>query len=263
MPVTLIFGPSASYNLLSVALPGLFCYAMYRVARLWLPSQTGAIAAGAFFGLSSMLVWRSWYHLNLALGELFLPIALEAAVRLTRRPGWRQAVILGVVLAAAVLTDQEIAVLVIIVAVLTLAAWLARPPVVARPSWRPPGWPRWSPWCWPARSSSPSPAGSRSGGIAPRRAACRPPTGTTPARCRTCSRPSPRIAQLRAGQPRVHLPRPAHRRGPDVRPGAHRARGGRAGCVLAPGERLAAGAAAGSPVPRWRSARCCGSAATC
>ena len=125
-PVTLIFGPSASYNLLSIALPGLLCYATYRVARLWLRSQPGAIAAGAFFGLSSMLVWRSWYHLNLALGELFIPIALEAAVRLTRRPGWRQAVILGVVLGAAVLTDQEMAVLVIIVAVLTLAPWLLR-----------------------------------------------------------------------------------------------------------------------------------------
>jgi hypothetical protein len=128
-PVTMIFGPSASYNLLSIAMPGLLCYATYRVARLWLPSQPGAIAAGAFFGLSSMLVWRSWYHLNLAAGELFIPIALEAAVRLTRRPGWRQAVILGVVLAAAVLTDQEIAVLVILVTVLALAAWLLRRPV--------------------------------------------------------------------------------------------------------------------------------------
>jgi hypothetical protein len=125
-PVTLIFGPSASYNLLSIALPGLLCYATYRVARLWLPSQPGAIAAGAFFGLSSLLVWRSWYHLNLAAGELFIPIALEAAVRLTRRPGWRQAVILGVVLGAAVLTDQEMAVLVVFVAVLALIPWLIR-----------------------------------------------------------------------------------------------------------------------------------------
>ena len=128
-PVTMIFGPSASYNFLSIIMPGLLCYAAYRVARLWLPSQAGAIAAGAFFGLSSMLVWRSWYHLNLAAGELFIPIALEAAVRLTRRPGWRQAVILGVVLAAAVLTDQEIAVLVILVTVLALATWLLRRPV--------------------------------------------------------------------------------------------------------------------------------------
>ena len=87
MPVTLAFGPSASYNLLSIVLPGLLCYAMYRAAPLWLRTQTGAIAAGAFFGLSSMLTWQAWYQLNLAAGALFLPLALEAAVRLRRHPG--------------------------------------------------------------------------------------------------------------------------------------------------------------------------------
>ena len=56
LPVTLLFGPSASYNLLSILMPGLMCYAAYRVARLWLPTQTGAVFAGAFFGLSS--IWR-------------------------------------------------------------------------------------------------------------------------------------------------------------------------------------------------------------
>ena len=128
MPVTLAFGPSASYNLLSVLMPGLMCYAMYRVGRLWLPSQAGAIAAGAFFGLSSMMAWRSWYHLNLAAGILFLPLALEAAVRLTRRPGWRRAVILGLVVAAALLTDQEMAVLVVMLTAAAVAPWLLRRP---------------------------------------------------------------------------------------------------------------------------------------
>ena len=33
-PVTLAFGPAVSYNLLSAIMPGLLCYAMYRVARL-------------------------------------------------------------------------------------------------------------------------------------------------------------------------------------------------------------------------------------
>jgi hypothetical protein len=123
-PVTLAFGPAVSYNVLSVVLPGLFCYAMYRAARLWLRTQAGAIAAGGFFGLSSMLTWQAWYQLNLAAGVLFLPLALEAAVRLRRRPGPRQAVILGLVLAAALLTDQESAVLVVILVVLVLVPWL-------------------------------------------------------------------------------------------------------------------------------------------
>jgi hypothetical protein len=131
-PVTLAFGPSLTYNLLSILGPGLLCYVMYRAARLWLPTHLGAIAAGGFFGLSAILTWRSWYEVNLALGALFLPMALEAAVRLRRQPGRRRAIILGAVLGAAVLTDQESAVLATIVAALVLAPWLAWHPSVAR-----------------------------------------------------------------------------------------------------------------------------------
>jgi hypothetical protein len=126
-PVTLVFGPSASYNLLSVLCPGLLCYLMYRAARLWLRTQFGAIAAGAFFGLSPVLAWRSWYELNLALGALFLPLALEAAVRLRRGGRPRAAVALGAILGAALLTDQESAVLAIILAGLVVLS--------SRPAW--------------------------------------------------------------------------------------------------------------------------------
>ena len=132
-PVTLTFGPSASYNLLSIACPGLLCYAMYRAARLWLPTGFGAIAAGAFFGLSSNLTWRSWYQLNLALGALFLPLTLAAAVRLRRAPGRRPAAILGAILGAALLTDQESAVLAAILAGLILVPWLVRPAWLGHP----------------------------------------------------------------------------------------------------------------------------------
>ncbi len=132
IPITVTLGPSVSYNLLTALLPGLLCYATYRVARLWLPSQVGAIAAGAFFGLSSMMSWRSFYHLNLAAGVLFFPLALEAAVRFRRRPGWRQALILGLVVGAGLLTDQEMGVLALIVAVLALLPWLLRRPTIAK-----------------------------------------------------------------------------------------------------------------------------------
>lgn len=127
-PVTLVFGPSASYNLLSIVCPGLLCYVMYRAARLWLPTGPGAIAAGAFFGLSSSLAWRSWNEVNLALGAMFLPMVLEAGVRLRRTRGRRQAVILGLVLGTAMLTDQESAVLAVILAGLVLVPWLLRQP---------------------------------------------------------------------------------------------------------------------------------------
>jgi hypothetical protein len=135
-PLTLAFGPSFSYNLMVTLLPGLLCYAMYRAARLWLRSATGAVAAGAFFGLSCMLTQQTWYHLNIALGALFLPIALEASVRLRRSaeagPWRRQAVILGLVMGAAVLTDQESSVLAGIVVALVLLPWLIRRPTWAR-----------------------------------------------------------------------------------------------------------------------------------
>ena len=135
-PVTIAYGPSFTYNLLSAAAPGLMCYAMYRVARLWLPSQTGAIAAGAFFGLSTMMTWNAWYEIQAALGGIFLPLALEASVRLRRRPGWRRATILGVVMGAALLTDQESAIMAGVLVIVALLPWLAgRPADGGRVAW--------------------------------------------------------------------------------------------------------------------------------
>jgi hypothetical protein len=124
-PVTLAFGPSATYNLLVIAVPGLACYAMYRAARLWLPTLAGAIAAGAFFGLSAMLTYQAWYHLNIAYGTVFLPLTLEAAVRLRRDPTIVRGVILGVVLGASALVNQESAVMALLLALLAVVPWLA------------------------------------------------------------------------------------------------------------------------------------------
>ncbi len=145
LPVTVLFGPSASYTLLSVLLPGLMGYAMYRVARLWLPSQIGAIAAGAIFGFSGMLDYQTWVHLNLAAGALMLPITLEAAVRLRRRPGPGQAVVLGLVLGASMLVDQESAILALLLAAAALLPWLL--PALA-----------------PAKSAPAAPADAKPGG---------------------------------------------------------------------------------------------------
>jgi len=123
-PITLAFGPSASFTLLTIVLPGLLCYVMYRAARLWLQAP-GAIAAGALYGLSSMLAWQDWYHLNIALGSLFLPMTLEAAIRLRRKPGLRQGAILGLVLGGSVLINQESAVMAVLLAAAALLPWLA------------------------------------------------------------------------------------------------------------------------------------------
>jgi hypothetical protein len=130
-PVTLIFGPSAAYNLLAIVLPGLAGYAMWRVARLWLPGLIGPLAAGAFFGLSGMFAFQDWYHPHTAAGCVFLPLTLEAAVRLRRSPAIGRGVILGVVLGASMLVDQEFSVVAIILAALALVPWLAGRPGAA------------------------------------------------------------------------------------------------------------------------------------
>src|ERR1700729_3071120 len=126
-PVTLTLGPAASLAVLTALAPGLACYVMYRAARLWLRGP-GAIAAGAFFGLSTMLTFQDWYHLNLGLGALFLPMALEASVRLRRSPRPRRGVILGLVLGASALVNLETAVMAAFLTGLVLAPGLIRPP---------------------------------------------------------------------------------------------------------------------------------------
>jgi hypothetical protein len=134
-PVTLLFGPAASFAALTIAIPGLLCYVTYRAARLWLGGP-GSIAAGALFGLSTMLTWQDLYHLNIAMGTLFLPLTLEAAVRLRRCPGRRQGIILGLILGGSVLTNQESAVVAALLAVAILLPWLvglARPESAAGP----------------------------------------------------------------------------------------------------------------------------------
>ena len=122
-PITLLWGPVASFGVLTVVMPGLLCYATYRAARLWL-GQPGSIVAGAFFGLSTMLTWQDLYHLNIGIGTVFLPLTLEAAVRLRRSPGRGPAVFLGLVLACSVLTNQESAVVATLLAVAILLPWL-------------------------------------------------------------------------------------------------------------------------------------------
>ena len=134
-PVTLAFGPSASLWVLTLVTPGLLCYAMYRAARLWLDSEIAAIIAGALFGLSTMAAFQDWYHVNIALGAVFLPLTLELVIRLRRRPAVRYGVLLGLVLGASFLVNQESTVMAGLIAVGALVPWLVRRRVSA---WLPP-----------------------------------------------------------------------------------------------------------------------------
>lgn len=123
LPVTLIFGPSAAFTVLSLLVPGLLCYSMFRAARLWL-NVPGSLVAGAFFGLSSMMLWQNWYHVNIAAGLIFLPLTIEAAVRLRRSQKMAPAVWLGVALGAAVMTSQEGAAIALMITAVIMVPWI-------------------------------------------------------------------------------------------------------------------------------------------
>jgi hypothetical protein len=122
-PMTLLWGPSAAFTVLTLIVPGLLCYTMFRAARLWL-NLPGSIAAGAFFGLSSMMLWQDWYHVNIAAGLIFLPVTIEAAVRLRRTQKTAPAVWLGIALGAAVMTSQEGAAIALLMAAVIMVPWI-------------------------------------------------------------------------------------------------------------------------------------------
>ncbi len=134
-PVTLLWGPSAAFTALSLLVPGLLCYTMFRAARLWL-NVPGSIAAGGFFGLSSMMLWQNWYHVNIAAGLIFLPVAIEAAVRLRRTQKIAPAVWLGIALGGAVMTSQEGAAIALLITAVILVPWIIGKLVNDRPSLR-------------------------------------------------------------------------------------------------------------------------------
>lgn len=122
-PVTLIWGPSAAFTALTLIVPGLLCYTMFRAARLWL-NVPGSVAAGAFFGLSTMMLWQDWYHVNIAAGLIFLPLTIEAAVRLRRSQKIGPAIWLGIALGGAVMTSQEGAAIALMIAFVILVPWV-------------------------------------------------------------------------------------------------------------------------------------------
>ena len=134
-PVTLIWGPAVSFTVISLITPGLLCYTMFRAARLWL-NLPGSIAAGAIFGLSSMMLWQNWYHVNIAVGLIFLPVTIEAAVRLRRTQKIGPAVWLGIALGAAVMTSQEGAAIALLIAFVILVPWMIGKLIKDRPALR-------------------------------------------------------------------------------------------------------------------------------
>src|SRR5258708_39777532 len=73
-----------------------------------------------------MLFWQTGYHLNIAVGTIFLPLTIEAAVRFRRRPHALPAIALGLAIGGSILVNQESTVAAVILAAVILVPWLVR-----------------------------------------------------------------------------------------------------------------------------------------
>jgi hypothetical protein len=109
-PVTVLFGPVVSYNLLSTASLALSAWAAYLACRRITGSGAGAIVCGLLYGFGPYMQAHSVAHPNLALA-VFPPFALtmihEIAVSQRRPPG-RVGALLGAGCVAQLLTGQEL-----------------------------------------------------------------------------------------------------------------------------------------------------------
>ena len=128
-PVTLLFGPIVSYNLLMLASPVLAAFFAFLLCRYITRSLAASLVGGYLFGFSAYMLGQLLGHLHVV---LIFPI--PAAVHLTLRAidgkiGQRRfIVLLTLCLAALVLTSTEIALTFVGLGAVTLAVAFALAP---------------------------------------------------------------------------------------------------------------------------------------
>jgi len=121
-PITELAGPGIARNVATLAVPVLSAYVTYRLGMRLGLTRLGAVVTGGLYGFSTMLTARAYVHLNLGAGIVFAPLAFLVAVRYYQRQTWRNAVVLGGTLGAAVLVDQQTAIFAAGLAMAFLAA---------------------------------------------------------------------------------------------------------------------------------------------
>jgi len=124
-PVTWLFGPVASLNLIDVVSPLLSALAMFWLLRRWVSWGPAAFVGGLFFGFSPFVVVSlAFAHPNFG---LLAPVPLivgcvdDLLVRHRFRP-WRVAVVLGLLLAVEFTISVEVLLLVGLFAVISAVA---------------------------------------------------------------------------------------------------------------------------------------------
>ncbi len=119
-PVTLLFGPLTSYNLLKLIIGPIAAATAYLMGRSVGLSRPAAWVTGGLYGFSTITIWRSDFHLNLGGALPLLPLVIWAAVRYERERRRRDALLTGALLGAVVLVDPTMAVF----AAIALGLWI-------------------------------------------------------------------------------------------------------------------------------------------
>ncbi len=109
-PLTLAFGPVASYNVLSALAFWTAGWSAYVVIRRWAPWRPAAFAGGLLFQLSPYMIGQQLGHLHMNLVALIPLILLCLDELLVRQRGraWRWGALLGVLAAAQLLLAEEV-----------------------------------------------------------------------------------------------------------------------------------------------------------
>lgn len=130
-PVTVLFGPFATVNLLNILAFPLSAGAGYLLARRYVNWRPAAFAAGLLYGYSPYMVGQGYGHLNLSFVPLppliFLTLD-ELFIRQKRNP-LRQGLLLGLMMTLQFLISTEIfatTVLFSAIALVVLAIWHRR-----------------------------------------------------------------------------------------------------------------------------------------
>jgi hypothetical protein len=122
-PITLAFGPVASYDVLVTAGLALSAWCAFLAARVYVRRPLAAGVAGLVYGFSPAMMAQSLGHPNFTVA-LFPPLVLLALHELLVRrrwPPWRVGGLLGLAAAAQLLTGEELLLTTAVLAVVTLA----------------------------------------------------------------------------------------------------------------------------------------------
>ncbi|MFC7450445.1 glycosyl transferase [Rhodococcus daqingensis] len=140
-PVTLLFGPTATWTLvLTAGLAGTAFAWYWLLSRYAVRSRAAAAVGGAFCGFAPGMISHANGHPNFVALAL-LPLILGCVIRLSRGAGIRATVTLGLLVAAQILLGEEpLLICAMSFAVFTVAYFAFRPRLfraAVRSAWRP------------------------------------------------------------------------------------------------------------------------------